>query len=124
MENILMTHMVYAANTAPQAARATLTTIEKGFGFIPNMLGAMAGAPAVLEAYQTGGALFDKTSFNATERQIVMLTTSAENRCEYCMGAHSALSATQKVDAQAVDAKLDFLGKAPGMAGFDADPEG
>ncbi|MBU6529307.1 carboxymuconolactone decarboxylase family protein (plasmid) [Methylocystis sp. MJC1] len=80
-----MTHQVYNANTAPEAARAALTTIEKGFGFIPNMLGAMAGAPAVLEAYQTGGALFDKTSLNATERQIVMLTTSAENGCEYCM---------------------------------------
>ncbi len=51
----------------------------------------------MLEVYQTAGALFDKTSLSATERQVVMLTTSAENGCEYCVSVHTALSAMQKV---------------------------
>lgn len=92
-----MTYRVYNTETAPANAREMLKGIEKAFGFIPNMLGAMAGAPAVLEVYQTAGALFDKTSLSATERQVVMLTTSAENGCEYCVSVHTALSAMQKV---------------------------
>lgn len=99
-----MSYTVFTADSALEAAKPMLNRIGKAFGFVPNMLGTMAAAPAVLEAYQTGGVLFDKTSFTATERQVVMLTTSAENGCEYCVGAHSAISAMQKVDAQAVEA--------------------
>lgn len=102
-----MTYRVHTAETAPEAARPMLGGIERAFGFVPNMLGIMAGAPAVLEAYQTAGALFDKTSLSATERQVVMLTTSAENGCEYCVSVHTALSAMQKVPEHVVQAIRD-----------------
>jgi uncharacterized peroxidase-related enzyme len=92
-----MTYPVYTIDTAPPAARNMLLGIQKAFGFVPNMLGTMAAAPAVLEAYQTVGGLFDKTSLSVEERQVVMLTTSAENGCEYCVSVHTALSAMQKV---------------------------
>lgn len=99
-----MTYRVYTRADAPEGSQALLGGIEKAFGFVPNMLGTMAGAPTVLEGYQTLGALFDKTSLSATERQVVMLTTSAVNRCEYCVSAHTALSAMQKVPDDVVAA--------------------
>lgn len=92
-----MSYAIHAPETASGAAKDTLERASRIFGFVPNMFGIMAGAPAVLESYQTVGALFDKTSLSATERQIVMLTTSVENGCEYCVSAHTAISAMQKV---------------------------
>ncbi|MBU2588186.1 MAG: carboxymuconolactone decarboxylase family protein [Alphaproteobacteria bacterium] len=99
-----MPYRVHTVETAPSPAGDMLAGIQKAFGFVPNMLGTMANSPPVLEAYQSTGALFDKTSLSATERQVVMLTTSAENGCEYCVGAHTALSAMQKVPDDVVQA--------------------
>ena len=92
-----MSYTVHTIDTAKEAAKETLSRVQKSFGFIPNMLAIMAGAPPVLKAYLTAGALFDETSFSATERQVVMLTTSYENDCEYCVSAHTAISGMQKV---------------------------
>lgn len=99
-----MTYQIHTQETAPAAAKDILMGVQKALGFVPNMLAIMADAPAVLEAYQSTGVLFDKTSLSATERQVVMLTTSAENGCEYCVSAHSALSAMQKVPDHVVQA--------------------
>ena len=101
-----MTYAIYSISTAPDAAKETLAGIQKAFGFIPNLFGTMAGAP-VLKTYLAVGELFDETSFTSTERQVVMLTTSYENGCEYCVGAHTALSAMQKVPDVVVHAIRD-----------------
>ena len=92
-----MRYAVHTIDTAPDRAKETLAGAEKSFGFIPNLLGTMAEAPELLKTYLAVGALFDETSFTPTERQVVMLATSYENGCEYCMGAHTAISSMQKV---------------------------
>ena len=97
-----MTYTIYTATNAPEDARGVLSGVKKALGFVPNMLGTMAGAPAVLEAYQTAGALFDKTSLSTTERNVVVLVTSVENGCEYCVSVHTALAAMQKVPGDVV----------------------
>lgn len=99
-----MTHPVHSVETAPAAASEALSSAAKAFGFVPNLYGVMAAAPPLLEAYQTLGRLFDRTSFTTTERQIVMLATSYENGCEYCVAAHSAIAGMQQVPAAVVEA--------------------
>ena len=61
----------HTLDTAPQASRQVLQNTEKKLGFIPSLYGAMAESPALLEAYQVLTALFDKTAFTVTERQLV-----------------------------------------------------
>lgn len=58
----------------------------------------------MLKAYATLSRIFDETSFNATERQIVLLTVSLVNGCEYCIAAHSVIAAMQKVPDDVVHA--------------------
>ncbi len=99
-----MNYPVYTAETAPEAAKDTLTSAQKAFGFIPNMLGVMAKAPPVVAAYFTLSGLFDETSLSPAERQTVLLTTSYENECEYCMAAHSAIASMQKVPQDVISA--------------------
>ena len=99
-----MSYTIHTIGTAPEAAKGTLSGVQKAFGFIPNMFAIMAGAPPALKAYLTASALFDETSFSATERQVVMLTVSYENDCEYCVGVHTAISGMQKVPGEIVQA--------------------
>lgn len=64
--------------------------VGKKFGFIPNLIRELAGAPAAVKAYVTLSVLLDETSLTPVERQIVLVTASAENGCEYCVAAHTA----------------------------------
>ncbi len=91
-------------DNAPEQARPLLEKAKQSYGFVPNLLGVMAHAPATLEAYMTLSGLFDKTSLSPTERQIVLLAVSAENQCTYCVAAHTAIAQMQNVDADAVEA--------------------
>lgn len=117
----MTTFNVHTIDTAPGAAKPLLEGANKQLGFVPNLLGVMAEAPAALEAYLSLSGLFDKTSFSATERQLILLSVSQTNGCDYCLAAHSAIAGMQKVPPEVIaaarsggdipDAKLDALSK-------------
>lgn len=96
--------ITHTLDTAPQASRALLQGAKKQMGFIPNLLGAMAESPATLESYLTLSALFDKTAFTVTERQLVILSISRLRNCTYCLAAHGTIAKMQKIPAEVVQA--------------------
>lgn len=81
---------------AEPRAKELLDKALKQNGMIPNMYAYMANAPGVLETYTHGSALFRKDSgFTPAEQEVVFLTISYENGCEYCVAAHSLLADTK-----------------------------
>jgi uncharacterized peroxidase-related enzyme len=74
-------------------ARSVLEKAKAQVGFIPNMYSYMANDPGLLETYLDGYHRFRKDSkFTAIEQEIVFLTISRFNGCDYCMAAHSMLA--------------------------------
>lgn len=102
-----MPYAVHTVETAPVAAKETLAGARSAFGFVPNLLGVMATAPALVKAYVALSRIFEETSFDATERQTVLLTANYENDCEYCIAAHSVIAGMQKVPDVVVQAIRD-----------------
>lgn len=102
-----MSYTVHSIDSAPVTARDILAGAKKSLGFVPNLFGVMAEAPALLKAYVTLSGIFDDTSFNAIERQVVLLAVSYENNCAYCVAAHSAIAAMQKVPNDVVKSIRD-----------------
>lgn len=98
---------VHTLDSAPATARPPLEALKKGLGFIPNLYAVMAGSPAVLESALALSKAFDVTSLTASERQVVLMTTSALNECTYCMAAHSVIAGMQKVAPAVVTALRD-----------------
>ncbi len=99
-----MKYPVHTPETAPAAARGDLIEAKKAYGFIPNLYGVMAEAPALLKAYRALDELFEQTSLAPAERHVVMLTISFENGCHYCVAAHSVIAAMEKVPNEAIEA--------------------
>jgi len=93
----------HTLETASPEGREVLETVKAKYGFIPNLLGNMAEAPATAKAYLALGDLLAETSLSATEQQVVLLAVSRFNECTYCIGAHSAIALMQKVPADVVD---------------------
>ncbi len=91
----------------PEGSRESLTQVHNKYGFIPNLLGTFAHSPEALEGYLALGELLARTDFDATEQQVLLLTISRENGCEYCVAAHSTVAAGQNVPSEVVEAIRD-----------------
>jgi uncharacterized peroxidase-related enzyme len=83
---------IHTPESAPEAAKETLAGARKAFGFLPNLLGAMAAAPGLVKSYRTVTANLESGSLTPIEQQVVALTVSYSNKCSYCMAAHSGLA--------------------------------
>ena len=78
--------------SAPEASKPVLETIQKSFGFIPNLMAIFANNPTVLQGYLALDAVYEKGSFTPTERQLILLAASVENHCNYCAAVHSTVA--------------------------------
>ena len=91
--------------TAPAESRPTLEKIQRGFGFVPNLMATFANSPTVLNGYMALDAIWEKGSFTPVERTLILLAASVVNDCGYCTAAHSTvLKAFLKVPADTVAA--------------------
>ena len=70
----------------------SLERAERAMGFVPNLMGILANAPAAAQAYLDLGHRFESSSLSPEEQQVVLLATSFENACDYCMSAHSTVA--------------------------------
>ena len=97
--------LLTSADAKPHATEL-LDAAKRKTGMTPNMYRAMANAPGVLDTYLHGYDLFRRESgFSPVEQEVVFLTISRENGCEYCMAAHSTLADTaSRVPREVTDA--------------------
>ena len=84
--------IIHDADSAPDKSRELLASTERRLGFVPNLVGIMAEAPATLKSYLALTETLGETSFTPVEQQVIALTVSYQNECTYCMAAHSAMA--------------------------------
>lgn len=76
--------------TAKPIAKERLEGSLKSMGMIPNMYLNMANSPGMLSTYMHGYSFFrEESKFNSVEQEVVFLSISRCNECEYCVAAHS-----------------------------------
>lgn len=74
-------------------AKELLDGARAKLGFVPNMYRGMAVNPGLLATYLHGYALFRESgNFTPPEQEVVFLTISEANGCDYCTAAHSMLA--------------------------------
>jgi len=110
---------IHTIESAPAAAKETLEAAKTKFGFLPNLLGELAAAPAALKAYVLLNELMSQTSLSPVAQQVLLVSVSMVNGCQYCVAAHTAgLKMAGLADDQIealragqplADAKLDAL---------------
>lgn len=80
-------------DTATESQKELLSITKKEFRMIPNMYKAMANNPILLKTYMDAYKGFRaQSNFSPVEQEIVFLTISVENNCNYCMAAHSLIA--------------------------------
>lgn len=94
----MSTFNIHSIDSAPEDSQPLLKKAKESNGFVPNLYGAMATSPALLEAYITLGEIVNKTQFNAEELTVVWQSINVTNECHYCVPAHTAIAKSMKVD--------------------------
>lgn len=80
-------------NQAKAPAKGVMEDAQEKMGMVPNMYRTMANLPGLLGAYECGYNLFREMSgFSSVEQEVVLITISRENGCDYCVGAHSFIA--------------------------------
>lgn len=76
--------------TAAPLASNIMQGTKDAMGFVPNMYGFMANNPALLDAYMHTYKTFrENAGFTPVEQEVIFLSVSYENECDYCVAAHS-----------------------------------
>lgn len=96
-------YKLHTSETAPEESKELLKNAEKQLGFIPNLYAIMAESPIVLKAYNSISQNFENSSLNQIEQQVVLLTTSFTNECNYCVAVHSTVAQMYNIEKSVVD---------------------
>ncbi|MDH3981150.1 MAG: carboxymuconolactone decarboxylase family protein [Gammaproteobacteria bacterium] len=94
-------------DSAPGDSLETMESAQQAYGMLPNLYRKMAESPALAKGYWELGTIFASSSLSAVEQQVVLLATSTQNGCTYCVGAHSAIADMMKIPAEVTDALRD-----------------
>lgn len=93
MENYLMNLKQVDEGSADERQKPIIQNAIKKNGGLPNMYANMVNSPGLLETYLHGYEIFRKESgFSAVEQEVIFLTISYLNDCNYCMAAHSVIA--------------------------------
>jgi uncharacterized peroxidase-related enzyme len=89
----------------PQDLQERIGEIAERSGFVPNVFRALARRPAELRAFlDYHDALMDSSKgLSKAERELVVVATSAANRCTYCVVAHGAILRVRSKDPELAD---------------------
>ena len=78
----------------PDDMRTRILEVQQKAGFVPNVFLALAHRPAewrAFMAYHDALLVKDTGSLSKGEREMIIVATSAANRCLYCVVAHGAI---------------------------------
>ena len=80
-------------NNLPEDIRETILAVQEKSGFVPNVYLALANRPDEFRAFFAyHDALMEKESgLSKGEREMIVVATSAQNQCIYCVVAHGAI---------------------------------
>ncbi len=80
-------------NALPEDVRTRIEAVQAKSGFIPNVFLVLAHRPDEFRAFMAyHDALMDKPGgLSKADREMIVVTTSVANQCQYCVVAHGAI---------------------------------
>ena len=98
---------IYAIDDAPEGSRPVLRTLKEAFGFVPNIAGAIAGSPTLINGFISVFQNAHAGTFSEAQIQVLLLTNAVTNACNWAVAFHTHLALEQGVSADDVKAIRD-----------------
>src|SRR5271170_2859897 len=100
----MTTFPVHTIDSAPERSRPALRQLQSAFGMIPNIAGAMATSPVLINSLVGLFGNVHGGSFTEAEVQTILLTDAVTNACTWAVAFHTALALKEGLDPADVQA--------------------
>ena len=98
---------VYTLESAPERSKPALQQLQSAFGIIPNIAGAMATSPVLINSLVGLFGNVHGGSFTEAQVQIVLLTDAVTNASAWAVAFHTTLALKEGIDRADVQAIRD-----------------
>jgi AhpD family alkylhydroperoxidase len=95
---------VHTIDSAPERSRPALRQLQSLFGMIPNIAGAMATSPVLIDSLVGLFGNVHGGSFTEAQVQIILLTDAVTNACTWAVAFHTTLALKEGIDPADVKA--------------------
>jgi AhpD family alkylhydroperoxidase len=95
---------VHTLESAPERAKPALRQLQSAFGAIPNLIGATATSPVLINSLVGLFGNVHGAGFTEAQVQIVLLTDAVTNRCAWAVAFHTGLALKEGIDPADVQA--------------------
>jgi AhpD family alkylhydroperoxidase len=103
-ETYMTSFPVHTMDSAPEGSKPALQQLQSAFGMIPNIAGAMATSPVLINSLVGLFANVHGGSFTEAQVQTVLLTDAVTNACTWAVAFHTALALKEGLDPADVQA--------------------
>jgi AhpD family alkylhydroperoxidase len=104
----------HSIESAPPAARRTMSAIQDHWGYLPSAAARLATSPHTLDGFMKLNAIFESCTLDPLAREVLIMTIATRNGCHICVAIH-----TQRLTA--LDADPSLIAALRGSLGL-ADP--
>jgi AhpD family alkylhydroperoxidase len=95
---------IHTMASAPGNSKSALEQLQKAFGVVPNIAGAIANSPKLINALVGVFSQVHSSSLTEAEIQIVLLTDAVTNSCTYAVAFHTGLALQQGISSDELEA--------------------
>jgi len=100
---------VHTVESAPERSKPALQQLQSVFGMIPNIAGAIANSPVLINSLVGLFGNVHGGSFTEAQVQIVLLTDAVTNSSTRAVAFHTALALKEGIDPADVQAIREAL---------------
>jgi uncharacterized peroxidase-related enzyme len=93
--------------TATGEAKTLLDAVQAQLGATPNFLRVLANSPAALGAFLGLHHIAGNGALDLPTRERIAVALAEQNRCEYCLSAHSAIGRKAGLSSEEIAANRD-----------------
>ena len=92
----------FTVESAPPAARRTMTATQKHLGYLPAATARMAASPQLLDGFSKLSAIFESSTLSPLARETLVMTIATKNGCHLCIAMHTARLTALGADASLI----------------------
>ena len=86
--------------TATGEVSQLLNAVQSNLGMVPNFIRVLANSPAALNAFLGLHGIAGNGALDPKTRERIALAVAAQNACQYCVSAHTAIGRKAGLDNQ------------------------
>ena len=79
----------HTVESAPPAARRTMTSVQEHWGYLPSGVARLATSPRTLDGFLKLNGMFEASSLDPVSREVLVMTIATRNGCHICVAIHT-----------------------------------